>query len=114
LLALGGNVDLARLPKRREPAKAPEYFNARRSKFVPEGRREIRAAAFWRGTLQLFGTELSLRFGGCRQVRGLTSPVRFTGVPRRPEVRHVRPDPIAIRAIRMIAASLVAVAITIA
>jgi hypothetical protein len=111
LLALGGNVDLARFPRTGHPAKEPEQFNAPRSKLVSDGApAPTRACRF----SPIFATELSSRFTGSCQVRGLTSPVAS------PESRHdprsVMSDQILLQfeVIRMIAAALVAVAIAIA
>jgi hypothetical protein len=112
LLALGGNVDLARLLKngviRRRNRKA---FNTRLSKFVPErAPAPTRAAAFRRFLPRNFPRASAVlgKFEG--------SGVRSASPESRRDPRSAMSDQILLQfeAIRMIAASLVAVAIAIA
>jgi hypothetical protein len=97
--------------KRGHPAKEPENLNARRSKFVPERRRR-------RPALKAFRRFLPRNFPRASAVLG-----KFEGVRVRPASPESGHDPrfamsdqilLQFEAIRMIAASLVAVAIAIA
>jgi hypothetical protein len=111
LLPLGGNVDLARFPRTGSSGEGTRAVQRAAVKAcfgrAPAPTRACRFSP-------IFATELSSRFTGSCQVRGLTSPVAS------PESRHdprsVMSDQILLQfeVIRMIAAALVAVAIAIA